>query len=370
MVLALVAEWFLGASADDNPADFFDLKRGVRFYKTMHVAANVTVQSEFSQEVHQHCLVNVAGSALEILPGGGLEAVAGFLGHLRELEKDDLAADRQGDDLDQDESPVVRVGRVFKVTRLDLAFDGVPFTVLDCDAASVVGVALNIRSQVRKGKVVLSRGEREAGEDGDTFYWGGRASKSRMVRVYDRRPLVRLEMEWRGNRSDLLARQLLDLVPSAWPVVAMGHLRDFIDFIDHSSSSNRSRCVLLPWWEKFVHGVDKIRVKIERPVRPLVEKIATQKARLKKGVHKLVVAFGAAYVAHHLVEMGAFKMTPADHREVAAMRALGESDPDSVDLYPSLRGAVASAAERVRRGSVVPAFLFSSSWLAADRFKS
>jgi hypothetical protein len=82
------------------------------------------------------------------------------------------------------------------------------------------------------------------------------------------------------------------------------------------------------------------------------------------------MAFGAAYVAHHLVTMGSFKMMDSDHREVAAMRALGESDPEAVGLHPSLRDSFNRVVDAVSRGPSEPLRLFSSEWLAAARFKS
>ena len=358
-VLALVADHFLGASLGDDPASLFDANGRTRFYSSLLTAANgISVCAGFTVATNarksilegtsadparakldsktDHVLVNIPGQALEVLPGGGLAALCGFLGHLVEWQAGVVDEAPPVDD----DNPAPAPGRVFKVTRLDLAFDHVPFTVQQCIEAASDPEARNVRSPVRKGTAHVSLGEREAGEDGDTFEWGARRSKSRVVRCYDRRGFVRFEMEWRGDRSDLLARELADLAPGAWAKRAIAHLRDFIDFIDRESSSNVSRCSLLPWWAAFVQGIDRIRIKIERPARPVVEKVPTWVKRTRKNVHKLASAFGVGYVLHHLVRMGEFALTPADRREVTELRRVAEDDPDSVNLYPSLRQAV------------------------------
>ncbi len=340
--MALVADHFLGAAMGDDASALFDPVGRSRFYGAMHKAhGGITLLSEFTQPSKDHVLVNVPGSALEQLPGGGLHAVAAFLGQLVELQPV-AAGVEQGEDVEVDDVPVA--GRVFKVTRFDIAFDQVPFTVQQCIDAASDPQARNVRSSVRKGTAFHSLGERDVGEDGDTFTWGARASKSRMIRVYDRRQHetgVRLEMEWRGDRSDSLARSLADRAPHAWGTLAIAHLRDFIDFVDCDSSSNISRCSLLPWWAEFVQGVDRIRVKIERPARPLVAKVATLVRRYRKGVAMFSQAYGFAWVKHHLVRMGEFSMTPEDRRDVTAMRQLGVEDPDAVGLYDTLREAAA-----------------------------
>jgi hypothetical protein len=354
--MAIVAECFLGANLSDDPGDYFDASGRSRFYGAIHAShGGISILSDFTQKSKSHCLVNVPGKALEQLPGGGLPAVASFLGRLEELGPVGSLGDDEGSPEGDGDAPVV--GRVFKVTRLDLAFDGVPFGVQQCIDAASDPEARNVRSPTRKGTAHISLGKRDVGEDGDTFEWGQRTSKSRMVRVYDRREAetgVRFEMEWRGDRSDLLARELAGLAPQAWATRSIAHLRDFIDFIDSSSSSNVSRCDLLPWWAGFVQGINRIRMKIVRPVRPLVEKVANMIARHRKGVATLERAFGRYYVDHHLVRMGEFAFTATDRRDIKELRRLGEEDPEAVKLWPSLRqvvGQVVGAILPLRRPS-------------------
>jgi hypothetical protein len=351
-VMALVASHFMDVGFGQDAARAFVAKGYARFYGARHVSlCGITIDSEFTQKSKDHCLVNVPGSAFDQLPAGGLPALAAFLGHLVELQPQAPQA-VEGDDgvpeaADYDSGQAdPGLARVFKVTRLDLAFDHVPFTVEHCITAGT-GDARNVRSPVRKGTALHSLGEREAGEDGDTFVWGSRKSKSRLVRAYDRRGFVRFEMEWRGDRSDLLARELANLAPESWAKRSIAHLRDFIDFVDRAASLNVSRCPLLPWWAAFVNGVDRIHLKIEKPSRPLVDKVASGVFRTRKVVAKLYQAFGLAYVVHHLARMGEFTFSDLDRREVEAMRELKDTDPECVRFYDSFVSPIEAAVAKV-----------------------
>jgi hypothetical protein len=346
--MSMVGEYFLGCSMADDAADLFDAAGPVRFYGSRFVARNgVTVHSDFLNKKQEHCLVNIPGSAFDVLPGGGCDALCSFLGHLLTLEDPSesecvpvLVRDDDGVSADDVDVPI---GRVFKVTRLDLAFDGVLFTVAQCVAAAESG---NVRSSVNKGRAIRSLGDRVAGEDGDTFEWGRRASKSRMVRAYDRRGFVRFEMEWRGDRSDLLARELGALGVQAWASRAIGHLRAFLDFVDADASLNISRCPLLSWWAEFVQGVEKIRIPIRRVQSPLVARVHSQVKRVQRGLARLNLALGPVWLMHHCVRMGEFKLTPADHRQVAELREVRVHDPYALGCEGAL-GSLATAVDAV-----------------------
>src|SRR5208283_250271 len=85
-----------------------------------------------------------------------------------------------------------------------------------------------------------------------TVYFGSRQSE-RMIRVYDRRGFTRLELEMKGKRADLVAKQILQSSDvSEWYPIALSHLLDFVNFD-------------MPWWEEFVNGVGRAHAIVSTP---------------------------------------------------------------------------------------------------------
>ncbi len=344
VVQSLVADYFLGSKLGEDPSEKFDVAGPVRFYSSRCVGDNgISICSDFVQKDKNHCLVNIPGTALEVLPVGGVAALSGFLSHLAGLEDysetTQFLSETRGEDGHDVETFDVPLDRVFKVTRLDIAFDHVPFSVAQCvDAAK----RLDVRSTVQRGRAIETLGERTAGEDGDTFEWGTRRSKSRMVRAYDRRGFVRFELEWRGDRSNILARELASYPVEAWTGRVIGHLRAFLDFVDARASLNICRCPLLPWWAAFVQEHEKIKIPLVKKPSPLVKKIENLVKRVGRSVAVAAAALGEPWVLHHLVTMGKFKFRPSDHRDIAELRNIRSRDPYSLGCEGALGAAVAS----------------------------
>lgn len=160
-------------------------------------------------------------------------------------------------------------------TRLDLAWDGLAFSVDEAIAARDRG---DIRTKGREWQVLKSRGSEREGES-TTLYVGSGAS-DRMVRLYDEHGFVRLELQLRRERAwaalaDLLwvsgqsPRDLTEAEP-----LARGILVDFLNFVDQASDSNITRRRLLPWWSAFVGGVAKLRHLLPRVQKSLERSVA------------------------------------------------------------------------------------------------
>jgi DNA relaxase NicK len=127
----------------------------------------------------------------------------------------------------------------FQVTRLDLAWDGVPFTPDDLDKADKQDL---FRTYARRSTFRFERSrhdEREDGTVGHSIFRMGSRQSSRHMRVYDYHGPVRLELECRAKRADLIARDVLPNSPDKWSDLAIPHLRDFLD-------------IEAEYWEKFV----------------------------------------------------------------------------------------------------------------------
>ncbi len=129
----------------------------------------------------------------------------------------------------------------FQVTRLDLAWDGVPFTPEDLNIADQDDL---IRTYARRGtfRFEISRhAAREDGQIGHSIFRMGSRKSTRHLRLYDLHGPVRLELECRSKRADLIARDVLILKPDDWSDRAIPHLRDFLDIEED-------------YWNEFIQG--------------------------------------------------------------------------------------------------------------------
>jgi hypothetical protein len=132
-------------------------------------------------------------------------------------------------------------------TRLDLAWDGVEFSPEQVKQAVDME---QIRSYLRRAslKYTISPYElREDGQVGTSSLRLGSGQSDRMLRVYDKHGPVRIELQTRKERADLIARDVLKKSPSEWLVTALGHLRDYVDFAEQENQK------LLTWWASFVN---------------------------------------------------------------------------------------------------------------------
>lgn len=142
----------------------------------------------------------------------------------------------------------------FRVSRLDLAWDGVEFTPQDVKEAVAEE---KLRSLLKRKTLHVHDQpfeERDDGVMGTTSVRLGSNQSSRMLRVYDKRGPVRLEFQTRAERADLVAREVLLKLPDLWAEAALSHLRDYVDFEFEGK--------LLAWWEKFVREIGRAFKKI------------------------------------------------------------------------------------------------------------
>lgn len=136
-------------------------------------------------------------------------------------------------------------------TRLDLAWDGTPFTPEQVKQAVELQ---QMRSYLRRSKMqyTISPYElREDGQLGTSSLRLGSNQSTRLLRVYDKHGPVRLEMQTRAERADLVARDVLIKLPGLWIDNAISHLRDYVDFVERESGQ------MLPWWAAFIRNQNR-----------------------------------------------------------------------------------------------------------------
>jgi len=149
----------------------------------------------------------------------------------------------------------------YRYTRLDFAFDNLPFTPQDVEEAISNE---KVRSLAKRENMTVNKtpfGKKDNGEIGThTVNFGSRMSE-RMIRVYNRRGFTRLEMEMKKTRADLVAKEILAASDiSEWFPIAISHLRDYVDFD-------------APWWEDFVNGVGRAKAIISTPREITLERM-------------------------------------------------------------------------------------------------
>ena len=156
----------------------------------------------------------------------------------------------------------------FNVTRIDLAFDNVPFSpkqfrdAIDEDLANPELKIIRSLSQ-RESLSWRSKPYKEK-EDGtglgrDTCYFGSRSS-DRYLRVYNMRGPTRIEIELKGERASLVAADLMSNQIDNWFEIMIGHLLDFID-------------IEKDWWKEFIGDSERAWGKMESPEVQDIQKL-------------------------------------------------------------------------------------------------
>ncbi len=155
------------------------------------------------------------------------------------------------------------LGMQMKATRLDLATDNCPFTPAELQREWIednVRTACKPMRDARQGWENVRTCKWESSPTGDTFYMGSRQSTA-FARCYDKRGFTRFELELKAERADKAA-QLILAHPEQLIENTVGMIREFVDFVDASEDSNRSRCSFLPFWQKFIKAFERVKVQL------------------------------------------------------------------------------------------------------------
>jgi len=142
-------------------------------------------------------------------------------------------------------------------TRLDVAFDYVPFTPHDFFKALCDG---DFRSLAKRESVRFDSSPRQPQKTGEkigcsTTYLGSRSS-TRSLRVYDQRGYTRLEVEYHRERANEIVKQVFPNFVEKWPDLMVSHLLDFVDLREDGEGQR------LNFWETFVQGMKRAGLKI------------------------------------------------------------------------------------------------------------
>lgn len=276
-----------------------DLGHGGRGYRSIHIGL---VGAKFYSDpvslsaFGSHCHIELAGEACEALPVVVLLDLLSWLDCPHALEQ-----------------TFGLVVSSYKITRIDLAFDNVPFTPAMLRCALEEGRFRSLVKQSAKSlNVWLSpwqvvEGRKELGAS--TVYFGS-GSADRLVRCYDERGFTRFEFQVRADRAGVIVRDLLYRPVGEWLDVGRGHVRDFVD-------------VEATWWKEFMKETARANVKVSSARVVSV-------AKLRRWLDKQVTpTFAAGYMLlgdsliSEMIERGKGRLSPA-------LRVLVQNHPAGV----------------------------------------
>jgi len=219
--------------------------------------------------------------------------------------------------------------------RIDLAWDGVPFTPLQFDEAVRAG------QFVSRSMSVADRGWRN-NEEGSTAYLPDvekRKGRNRLVRVYDRRGPVRCELELHDEDAQACVLALCGKSVDRWSKTSVGYLLRTVDFRDVASGAQVNRCARLPWWEAFVGDAEKVKILGLPEAMPdhSITSVGMSEAAIMRSARRLVSiadAFGWAYVRERLEHYGRAKQRDEDRAFTADLKRYAGSGLAGLDEAP------------------------------------
>lgn len=205
-----------------------------------------------------------------------------------------------------------RVAALLSLTRVDFAWDAVPFTVADAR-----GWVQGAQMRTRLGRATAHEqlGFVRPGKDGDTVTLGSRTSAQLVV--YDRRGPVRAEMRLYGERAaSALVAEVLAGPVEMWSAGFLSLLRGVVDFVDRTEAVRAEDCSLLPQWAAFVAAVPRVVVKLAGNAAPSLER-ATEWVR-SQVVKTLYMLSEAGVSVEDLVRKGKYRMRAVDRLRLTA----------------------------------------------------
>lgn len=180
-----------------------------------------------------------------------------------------------------------------RVNRIDTAFNNVPFTVQDVENCILDD---NLRSYARRSSLKVhhqpfeevKNDQGEVIQEGTHGLYFGKRSSTRMIRVYDKHGYTRLEVEYKHDKAHQVAFDVLlsHDVNNALRM-ALGHLRDYVDFFEE-------------WWTYFMVNYDRLYKTLPQNIQEMtVEQIKNWFERqVSSAFYVLATLEGKEYLNH------------------------------------------------------------------------
>lgn len=147
-----------------------------------------------------------------------------------------------------------------RITRIDYAYDNVPFTPEDFYNSCMQEQIITVSSRGSIMYINSPYQKRENGDLGCSTAYLGSASSDRRVRVYNLHGYTRLELQLRAEWANTLAWLLLAVDYKRWVDVSKTHLLDFVR-------------VKAEWWDEFISELVPALIKIYSSRTVTIQKV-------------------------------------------------------------------------------------------------
>lgn len=142
-------------------------------------------------------------------------------------------------------------------SRVDIAFDYVPFTPYQLHESIKNRFYRSYSRSTKWIESVDSQGKPTA-----TQYVGARTSE-RVVRCYDEHGFTRLELEVKGDYSDIVLYNLFKGDKSTFLSESIGIIRDYIDILEKPYDENGGNS-LADYWREFIENQPRAMLRVKR----------------------------------------------------------------------------------------------------------
>jgi hypothetical protein len=198
-------------------------------------------------------------------------------------------------------------------SRVDFAFDGLQVTpkeVFDHIGNGEYRSRCSIEKQWLENKL------------GGTCYSTPSRGGDRFIVVYEMRGFTRYEQRHFKQHAKGIGGCLTYTDPEKWGQMAAASARDYLEFVDLSSSSRLERCKLLPWYHEAFGGVPKksFRAKDEKPDSEAIQKVAGALQRSARRLEQGMRAFGVEWLVAELEREAGKRWDETDEAAVAALK--------------------------------------------------
>lgn len=321
--------YFLGFDVDD----FVDMPKGSNGYRKQkkNVLHNISILYDGNDNMGIH--VTASGTAVRPL-----------LNAFRNRHCVKSPFDNLSNTIPWEESVVAlffqEVFTIGKFARLDVAIDDIGASYYTPRELFDLYEDSRIVSKWKTVDMYLSRkAPRES--KGDTVYFGSRCS-SIMLRVYDKKreqngrkkstddnyidyEWTRWELEIKEKRADELAQQIMNGL--ALGKIAVGILYYYIRIIDYIES-NKSRCPNSEKWDRFINGVDKMRLHCPEPEKTIYDKVEWIENQVAPSLcTMLILAENDIEVIRDIIKRNKHRIGKKDRELIKQLR------PDLFELY-------------------------------------
>jgi len=119
---------------------------------------------------------------------------------------------------------------LFRVTRVDFAFDNAPFSPMDFFDHVVSGDVVSLAKRETLSSYNHPFQLREDGQEGCQGCYLGSKTSERFLRVYNERGYTRVEFVCKDKRADAVVRVLFQFDYKYWDALGRQHLKQYVDF--------------------------------------------------------------------------------------------------------------------------------------------